>query len=155
MRNIMGVLATALLLFSQLAVAKEIAVLLPLTGPITQIEKSELSKEVVDALSDKFELRYGEEVDRVVKQVFQDESRKNDCDETNCYRRIAAYYHAEMLVVLRVAETGKGRYLVTAHLYDVPTGNMIFSREAECTQCSFEKLKVLCKELSLSMSKAK
>jgi len=155
MKNFLRVLAVASLLFAQLAYAKEIAVLLPITGPMTQIEKSELSKEMVEGLSAKFMLQYGEEVDRFVKQVFQEESKKNDCDETNCYRRIAALYHAEKIVVLRVADIGKGRFLVTSHLYDVPTGDMTFSQEEECAQCTIEKLKNLCKELASRMSKAK
>lgn len=112
------------------------------------LEKAELTKEAVQGLSSTFELKHGEEVDRFVKQAFQEESKKKDCDETNCYRRIAAQYHAEKIVALCVAEVSKGRYLVTYHLYDVPTGEMTASQKKECAQCSFEKLKALCKELT-------
>jgi ribosomal protein L37AE/L43A len=154
MRILLKIFAVAILLIAQSAYAKEIAVLLPVTGPLTPFEKMELSKEVVGGFSAKFDLQYGEEVDRYVKQVFQEESKKKDCDETNCYRRIAALYHAEKIIALRVAEIDKGRYLVTAHLYDVPTGEMTSSQKEECEQCSFEKLKVLCKEMSRRMSKA-
>lgn len=147
MKNLLRILAVALLLSAQIAYAKEIAVLLPVTGPLTPFEKAELTKEAVHGLSSTFELKHGEEVDRFVKQAFQEESKKKDCDETNCYRRIAAQYHAEKIIALRVAEVSKGRYLVTYHLYDVPTGEMIASQKKECAQCSFEKLKALCKEL--------
>lgn len=147
MKNLLRILAVALLLSAQTAYAKEIAVLLPVTGPLTPFEKAELTKEAVQGLSLIFELKHGEEVDRFVKQAFQEESKKKDCDETNCYRRIAAQYHAEKIVALRVAEVSKGRYLVTYHLYDVPTGEMIASQKKECAQCSFERLKLLCKEL--------
>jgi len=155
MKNLLRVFAVALLLLAHAAYAKEVAVLLPVTGPLTPLEKSELSKQVVDGLPVQFELKYGEEVDRFVKQAFQEESKKQDCDETNCYRRIAARYHAEKIIALRVAEIDKGRYLVTIQLYDVPTGDVISSQKEECTQCSFEKLKILCKELSARMSKSK
>lgn len=159
MKNIYKVFAVALLLFvpiffGQTACAKEIAVLLPVTGPLTPYEKSELTKEVVDGLSTRFELKHGEEVDHIVKQAFQEESQKKDCDETNCYRRIAAQYHAEKIVALRVAQVEKGRYLVTYHLYDVPTGEMTASQQKECSQCSFEKLKALCQELMRPMTVA-
>jgi hypothetical protein len=154
MKNLLRVFAIAMLLLAHSAYAREVAVLLPVTGPLTPLEKSELSKQVVDGLSARFELMYGEEVDRFVKQAFQDESKKQDCDETNCYRRIASRYQAEKIIALRVAEIDKGRYLVTFHLYDVPTGDVISSQKEECTQCSFEKLKILCKELSNRMNKA-
>jgi hypothetical protein len=152
MKNMLRLLAVAMLLlapifFAQSAYAKEIAVLLPVTGPLTPYENSELTKDVVDGLSPRFELKYGDEVDRFVKQAFQDESKKPDCDEANCYRRIAAKYHAEKIVALRVAQVEKGRLLVNVHLYDVLTGEMTASLQKECAQCSFEKLKALCKEL--------
>lgn len=158
MKYMLRVFAVATLLlapifFTQAACAKEVAVLLPVTGPLTPLEKIELTGEAVENLSTRFELKHGEEVDRFVKQAFQEESKKKDCDETNCYRRIAAQYHAEKIVALRVAEVGKGRYLVTFHLYDVPTGEMTASQKKECAQCSFEKLKALCKELTSQMIK--
>lgn len=155
MKNLLRALAVAMLLLAQTAYAKEIAVLLPVTGPLTPFEKAELTEETVQGLSFKFELKHGEEVDRFVKQAFQEESKKNDCDETNCYRRIGAQYHAEKIVALRVAQVEKGRYLVTYHLYDVPTGEMTSSQQKECAQCSFEKLKALCKELTSNMAQAK
>ena len=154
MNNTLRVLAVALLLFAQTAWAKEIAVLLPVTGPLTPLEKSELTKEAVEGLSPKLELKYGDDVDRFVKKAFQEESKKQDCDETNCYRRIAAKYHAEKIVALRVAQVEKGRYLVTYHLYDVPTGEMTASQQKECDQCSIDKLKGLFKELVTYTNKA-
>lgn len=153
MKFLLSALAVAILLLAPAAYAKEVAVFLAVTGPLTPFEKSELSKEVVEGLSAKFELRYGAEVDHYVKKVFQEESKKNDCDETDCYRRIAALYHAEKIIALRVAEVEKGRHLVTAHIYEVSTGEMSASEKEECMQCSFEKLKVLCKEITKRMSK--
>ena len=155
MKYLLGFFTAAMLLLATVANAKEVAVLLPVTGPLTPIEKSELSDELIKGLSAKYELEFGEEVDRYVTQVFHDESKKSDCDETNCYRRIAALYHSEKIVALRVAEIEKGHYLMSAHLYDVPTGEMISDQKEECNQCSFEKLKSLCKELASRMIKAK
>ncbi len=155
MRKLLGVFAVAIWVFAQSAYAKEVAVLLPVTGPLTPFEKTGLSKEMVEGLAEKFELKYGEAVERVVRDVFREESKKADCDETDCYRRIAAKYHAEKIIALRVTEMDKGHYLVTSHLYDISTGEMTSSQKEECTQCSFEKLKILCKELSRRMSEAK
>lgn len=155
MKNLLGVFAAAILLLAQSAYAKEVAVLLPVVGPLTPYEQAELSKEAAQTFSSRFELKYGDEVDHFVKQVFQDESKKKDCDEANCYRRIAAQYHAEKIVALRVAQVEKGRYLVTSHLYDVPTGEMTASQKMECAQCSFEKLKALCKEIAQRVIAAK
>ena len=148
MNAILRLCIVAALLLAQSAYAKEIAVLLPVIGPLTPFEQAELSKDTAATFSSKFDLKYGVAVDRFVNQVFHEESKKKDCDESNCYRRIAAKFHAEKIVVLRVAEVEKGRYLLTSHLYDVPTGEMTSSEKAECVQCSFEKLKVQCKELT-------
>lgn len=155
MKKIAGIFIVTMLFIAVPAGAKEIAVLLPVTGSLTPFEKSRLGQEVVEGFSAKFEFQYGEEVDRFVKKAFQDESKKQDCDETNCYRRIAAQYHAEKIVALRVSNVDKDNYLVTINLYDVPTGEMTSSQKAECQQCSFEKLKVLCRELIGRMNKEK
>lgn len=154
MKKLLGVFAVAIGIFAQSAYAKEVAVLLPVTGPLTPFEKAELSKEMAAGFAAKFELQYGEAVERVVKEAFQEESKKADCDETDCYRHIAAKYHAEKIIALRVTEMDKGHYLLTSHLYDVSTGEMTSSQKEECAQCSFEKLKILCKELSRRMSEA-
>ena len=155
MKFLPGIFTAVVLLLSSAVNANEIAVLLPITGPMTPYEKSELSKELITGLSTKFELEYGEEVDRFVKQVFREESKKSDCDETNCYRRIASLYHAGKIVAFRVTEIDKGHFLVTAHLYDVPTGELVSTQKEECNQCSFEKLKSLCKEFTGRMIKVK
>jgi hypothetical protein len=153
MKNILRLVAVAILLLSQAAYAKEVAVLLPVSGPLTPYEKTELTKEAVDVLSARFELKHGEEIDLVVKQAFLEESKKNDCDETNCYRHIAAQYHAEKIVALRVAQVAKGSYLVTAHLYDVLTDRMTFSEKRKCEDCSTQKFKALTKELMSRLAK--
>jgi len=145
----------AQILFAQAVVAKEIAVLLPLSGPLTPFEKTELTKQVVDGLSVKFDLKHGEEVDLVVKQAFQEESKKKDCDETNCYRRIAAQYRAEKIVAIRVVQANKENYLVTINVYNVLTNEMSVSQKKECIQCSFEKLKALFNDLTTKVSKEK
>ena len=143
----------ASILFAQAVTAKEIAVLLPLTGPLTPIENAELTRQVVEGLSVKFDLKHGVEVDRVVKQAFQEESKKRDCDETNCYRRIAAQYRAEKIIAIRVVQSGKENYLVTINLYNVLTNEMTVSQKRDCAQCSTEKLKVILKELTSNVSK--
>lgn len=155
MKNVLRVLLVATLLLAQTAFAREVAVLLPVIGPLTPFEQSELTKVAADAFSTKFELKYGTEVDDYVKQVFREESKKNDCDEANCYRRIAAKYHADKILTLRVAQVEKGRYLVTSHLYDVPTGEMVSDQKMECAQCSFDKLKELCKTITRRVVGAK
>ena len=136
------------ILFSQSVYSKETAVLLPLAGPITPMENAELTKLAVEGLSVKFDLKHGEDVDRAVKQAFLEESKKKDCDETNCYRRIAAQYRAEKIVAIRVVQAGKESYLVTINLYNVLTNEMTISQKRECTMCSIEKLKVILKELT-------
>jgi hypothetical protein len=148
MKHILGTFVAAVLLLAHTAYAGEVAVLLPVVGPLTPFEQAELSKDAVEVFSARFDVKHGAEVDSFVKQVFQEESKKNDCDEANCYRRIAAKYHADKIIALRVAQVEKGRYLVTSHLYDVPTGEMTSSQKQECAQCSFDKLKALCKDVT-------
>lgn len=148
MKSTLNILAVALMLFANIAYAKEIAVLLPVAGPLTPNEKAELTKGTVEGLLSGFDLKHGDEVDRVVKQAFQEESKKQDCDETNCYRRIASKYSADKIIALRVATMVAGHYLVTLQIYDVPTGEMTFSQKNECKACSFEILKGLSKDLT-------
>lgn len=154
MRNKLRLLFLTFLIFASPAFAKEIAVMLPLTGPLSPFEQAELTKEFADGISNQFELKYGEDVDRFVKQVFQDESKKKDCDEAKCYQRIAAQYHAEKILALRVVQVAQGNYLVTSHLYDVPSGNMTFSEKRTCLECTTQKLKALCKELASRITHA-
>lgn len=129
------------------AFSKERAVLLPLSGPLTPNEKMILSKEVSTVLESKYTLVAGEEVDRFVKQVFLEESHKTECDESSCYRRISEHYHADNIIAFRVTKMTESSYLITFNLYDVPTGEMTLSRNQECTECSFEKLKALSNNL--------
>lgn len=152
-KYVFAAMLLAPLLFAQSVFAKEVAVLLPLTGPLTPFEKAELTKQVVEGLSVKFDLKHGEDVDRVVKQAFQEESKKKDCDETNCYRRIAAQYRAEKIVAIRVVQAGRESYLVTINLYNVLTNEMTISQKRECTQCSIEKLKAILNDLTSKASK--
>lgn len=151
MKIFVKLLLVSALLFVQAAYAKEIAVLLPITGPLTPFEISELTKDAADELAGQFELKYGLEVDQFVKQVFKDESRKKDCDEANCYRRIAAQYRAEKIVALRIIQVAQSSYIVASHLYDVQTGEMNISDKRKCEPCSIAKLKSICKELTGKM----
>ncbi|MEI7843965.1 MAG: hypothetical protein WCI39_13155 [Gallionellaceae bacterium] len=147
MKKILALFAVTFCLFSQLAQAKDTAVLLPIGGTLTATEKSSLTQEIVTNLAPQFELTYGDEVDQFVKKAFQEESKKKDCDETNCYRRIAAKFHAEKIVALRLTQIGKARQLMVLHIYDVQTGEVTASEKGECTDCSLEKLKTLSKKL--------
>lgn len=137
----------ALLLAVPAAWAGERAVLLPVTGPLTVNEKAQLAEDVVTGLSGRYELVHGEEVDRFVKQAFEEENHKRDCDEASCYRRIAAQYHADKIAAVRVAQIAEGQFLLTFNLYDVMTGEMTISRSKECKDCSFVKLKAIGSEL--------
>lgn len=119
MKCFIKVLACTLLLSASAVYAQDIAVLLPVTGPLTPNEKTELTRTAVDGLAKKFELKHGEAVDQFVKQAFQEESKKTDCDETNCYRKIAAQYHAEKIIALRVVMVNDGYYLLTLSIYDI------------------------------------
>lgn len=147
MKSTLRILAAALLLVGHAAYAKEIAVLLPVTGPLTPNEQVELTGDAVAGLSPRFELKYGAEVERVVKQAFQEESKKQDCDETNCYRLIAGKYKAEKIIALRVVKKAAGHYLLALQIYDVPTGEMTYSWKNECKACSFQALKDLSRDL--------
>jgi hypothetical protein len=142
MKKILGLVGLAVLLFAHAASAKEVVVLLPITGPLTPYEKTELARAVVGELSPKFELKYGAAVDRFAKKAFQEESKKKDCDETNCYRRIAAQYHADKIAAVRIVLVAKDNYLLSLHLYDVASGEMDFSEKMDCTECSSDKLKL-------------
>ncbi len=145
MRYIIGIVL--ILFFIPSAFANERAVLLPLSGPLTPDEKTNLSQQIAEVLESKYTVVFGQDVDRVVKQVFLDESHKSECDESRCYRRISEYYQADKIIAFRVTKVTKSRYLITYNLYDVPTGEVAQSRSQECKECSFEKLKLLSSSL--------
>jgi hypothetical protein len=155
MKKILGLVGLAVLLFAHAACAKEAVVLLPITGPLTPYEKTELAKAVVAELSAKFDLKHGEAVDRFAKKAFQEESRKKDCDETNCYLRIAEHYHADKIAAVRIVLVAKDSYLLSLHLYDVASGEMDFSEKTDCAECSTGKLKLLMLELARRLLEAK
>ncbi len=142
-------------LFASVANARETAVLLPVTGPLTPLELTELTREVVTGLSSVFDVKHGEEVNRVVKQIFKEESKKTDCDETSCYRQIAVQYHAEKIIALRLTQIETERYLLTLNVYDVVTGDVTVSNKRECTSCTFEKIKILARDLIGAVSVSK
>lgn len=147
MKKILALLLVFLALSSATAYAKETAVLLPVTGPLTPLEITELSRDIVTGLAPLFDLKHGEEVNRFVKQTFLEESKKPDCDEASCYRQIAAQYHAEKIIALRLTQIETEHYWLILNVYDVVTGDVTVSNKRECTSCSFEKIKILAREL--------
>lgn len=120
--------------------AAERAVLLPITGELLASEKTQLADEVAKSLSGQYQIILGDKVNQFVTKVFREESKKLDCDETSCYRRIAAEFKADKIVAIKIAKVASGQYLVTFNLYDVPTGEVTQPRKAECTECGYSKL---------------
>lgn len=143
MRSIIKLIWLAAFLFvAPLAHAADRAVLLPVTGELLASEKVQLADEVAKSLSGQYLVIKGDKVNRFVAKVFREESNKLDCDETNCYRRIAAEFKAEKIIALKIAKVSSGKYLQTFNLYDVTTGEVVLSKQAECNECSFSKLLV-------------
>lgn len=120
--------------------AAERVVMLPITGELLASEKSQLAVHTAKALSWQYQIIQGDKVNQFVTKVFWEESKKLECDETSCYRRIAAEFNADKIVAIKVAKVASGKYLVAFNLYDVPTGEITYSRKAECTECGFSTL---------------
>jgi hypothetical protein len=120
--------------------AAERVVLLPITGELLASEKSQLAAEAAKALSWQYKIIQGDKVNQFVTKVFREESKKLDCDETSCYRRIASEFKADKIVAIKIAKVASGQYLVTFNLYDVATGEVSHSRKTECTECGYSKL---------------
>lgn len=132
------------------AFAAEGIVLLPVTGPLTPQEINTLTTDAAKNLSGSYRVVSGEEVDAYVKKVFSEESKKADCDEDACYRRIAANFKVDRIAALKVAKMGDKGYLVTFSIYDTVQGKVIDSRRKDCADCSFEGLQGLCSGLVAS-----
>lgn len=141
MKKYLLMLGLMLCVSANLVQAREVAVLLPISGPLTPLEVTELSNQVITELSARYVLKHGVEVDKVVKQAFLEESKKNNCDEVNCYRKIASNYKAEYIVAIRVNKIESERYLLTFNLYNVLTNTMASSQQKECMQCTFDRVK--------------
>jgi ribosomal protein L37AE/L43A len=136
-----------LLMVSQVAYSAEKAVLLPIVGEFSPHEKMELADVLVKGLASRFEVIRGAKVDQFVKQTFQEESKKTDCDEAHCYQRIALKYQADKIIAFRITKVADGHYLVLFNLYDVTTGEMTMSRSQQCSACTFQKLKAIGSDL--------
>lgn len=147
MKNIYCLILLVMLSIPSGVMAKDVAVLLPITGAITPQERNELTQLAVIALTKQFDLKHGEAVDEKVKQVFQEESKRQNCDETSCYRKIAAHYQAEKIIALRLTQTAADHFLLVLNIYDVTTGDITASQKRECAQCTFDKIKILVSDI--------
>ncbi len=133
-------LVAALLFNISLAQGAERIVLLPVAGELLASEKVQLADAAAHAVSGQYHVLYGDKVNQFVVKAFQDESKKLDCDESNCYKKIASEFKVDKIMALKIAKVASGKYLVALNLYDIPTGGVIVSKSAECSECSFEKL---------------
>lgn len=127
---------------------REKAVLLPIVGPLTAKEKEDLAHTLVSVLDGSYKVIYGADVDSYVKKVFREERKKTDCDETTCYRKIAARYGAEKIVAFRVVKKRGNDYLITFNIYDVTTEEIEESKKLDCLDCSYETIKRLSAKLA-------
>ena len=140
MKNLFAALLLVFMAGGPVLAAAEKGVLLPISGPLTAEEKKGLADTVAGHLSGSYQVVYGEEVNDYITKVFREESKKDDCDEEACYRKIATHYGAETIFALRVVKEGDALYVVTFNIYDVLTEKVVQSRKEACSHCSYESL---------------
>jgi len=148
MKNLFwGLLALFFFCGSAPAAELEKGVLLPVTGPLTPHEKDVLAETVAESFKNKYNIIYGADVNSFVVKVFEEESKKHDCDETACYRKIAEHFHASVVIALRITKKEERDQLVTLSVFDVLEEKVVHSGRKDCHSCSYEELKALCEGL--------
>ncbi len=121
--------------------AKQKMVLMPISGTLlTADEKQQVAEKLAAALSKKYEVVQGGEVNAYVEKVFREENRKKDCDADECYRKISKHYSAPLITVFNIVKSGEGEYQLFLKYVNVAENSAVTGPKAVCKDCSSGKL---------------
>lgn len=132
---------------------KEQIVLLPVRGQgMTEGELSLYRDAVAQGLSSIYTVKYGEQVDRVIQEVFAEESKSGlECDEGHCYRDIATMLNAKLVAKTTIIPRN-GDYQISMIVYDVYENNSVATKVDVCKKCESDQLMKMLVALAASQT---
>lgn len=116
---------------------REAIVLLPVKGAgLLESELSIYRDSVADGLGNRYTVKFGEQVDKVIKEVFDAESKENlECDETRCYKDIAAALNVQLVAKASVFKSGEN-FQLSLVIYNVLENRAEETKTDYCTKCN-------------------
>lgn len=127
---------------------KASAVIMPVGGPLTAPEKSQLEEKLATLFKDRYRVLFGAEVNGYAAKVLREENQKEDCDLQRCYTRIATHFNAEVLIAFKTLRRDESSLAATLVVYDVVDGKDIHRKTEVCGQCTVDKLVALMEQMS-------
>lgn len=133
---------------NQAAVAKERLVLMPLRLSAEERNlQSTMESALVEGLQRKYEVLWGEDVEKKAREVFNKENRKHECDETRCFEKIAGAFQAELIANASVTKQDGG-YFLSLNIQNIFDRKLIYTKPLVCEHCTAFKVVDKLKELS-------
>ncbi|MBI3677406.1 MAG: PEGA domain-containing protein [Proteobacteria bacterium] len=121
---------------------KPTLILLPVSGK--GVEGDDLNffrTTVAQGLGKNYTVKYGEQTDNIIKQIFDEHSRESlDCDESKCYRDIATALHADLIGKASVVKNGRD-YNLSIEVYNVYENKSEYAKTDVCEGCNSKALK--------------
>jgi formylglycine-generating enzyme required for sulfatase activity len=108
---------------------------------------------VVDGLQLKYKVYSGEKVANGVKEIYQKESAKKDCDASRCFVDIAVKFKVGLIATAEVNKSENDFYLVLS-IRDVMSNEAVFSKTLTCKKCEAADVVDKLKELSAMVAPA-
>ncbi len=115
---------------------KEPIVLMPVRGiKLSQMELSTYRTAIAESLGTKYTVYSGDEVDRVIEEIFEKESRENiDCDTEKCFQEIAITFQSELIASTTVLPKEK-THLLKFEIINILDNKVIVARTETCDKC--------------------
>ncbi len=120
---------------------KEQIVLLPVRGQgMTESELSLYRDAVAQGLSSHYTVKYGEQVDKVIQDIFAEESKSGlECDESRCYRDIATMLNVKLIAKTTIIPRS-GDFHVSIVIYNVYENTSVSTKVDVCKKCETDQL---------------
>lgn len=109
--------------------------------------QSTMESALVEGLQRKYEVLWGEDVEKKVREVFNKESRKHECDETHCFEKIAEAFQAELIASASVTKQDGG-YFLSLNIQNIFDRKLVYTKPLVCERCTAFKVVDKLRELS-------
>lgn len=115
---------------------QERLVVMQVQGPdLSSSERTIYRTAIVKALSDRYIVLSGDDVDAKVKEIFTKESRESiSCDTEKCFQDIAMAFQAELIASCTILNADGG-YLINLQINNVIENRSILAESEPCRKC--------------------
>jgi hypothetical protein len=116
-------------------------VLLPVSGQgLSESDLSIYRSALAEALGEKYNVKFGEQTDQIISEVFKSHSAESlECDESKCYRDVAVALNVTLIAKGMISKAGND-YKISVVIYNVLENRAEQSRVAVCESCGLEKM---------------